>query len=207
MTKLDIGRQRMLGRLCEFGAAHRDIFPPSSFAGRMFAEVAEASEALQRYATAEVAGHNAERQGAGLKAAARKTLRRHLSGISRIARVADVDIPGFDRKFRVRFDCSDERLLSRARSVLKAARPLARTFIGHDMPPAFLGTLQEDIDAFVQTITSREDSREQRVAARASIDSEIRKGLQAARRLAVVVPQKLKNPGSLAIWNDARRIG
>ena len=207
MTKLDIGRQRMLARLCEFGTAHRDIFPPSSFAGRMFAEVAEASEALRRHATTEVAGQNAERQGAGLKAAARTALRRRLGSISRVARVVAVDRPGFERKFRVRFDCSDERLLSRARLVLKEARPLARTFIAHDMPPTFLATLQEDINAFVHAITSREDSREQRVAARANIDVEIRKGLQAARRLAVVVPHKLENPGSLAMWHDARRIG
>jgi hypothetical protein len=154
-----------------------------------------------------VAGHNAERHGAGLKAAARTALRRRLGSISRVARVVAVDRPGFERKFRVRFDCSDERLLSRARLVLKEARPLARTFIAHDMPPTFLTTLQEDINAFVHAITSREDSREQRVAARANIDVEIRKGLQAARRLAVVVPHKLENPGSLALWNDARRRG
>jgi hypothetical protein len=75
------------------------------------------------------------------------------------------------------------------------------------MPPTLLAKLQEDIEAFDRAITLREDSRGQRVAARASLDAEVRKGLQAARRLAAVVPHKLEDPASLALWNAARRIG
>jgi hypothetical protein len=207
MTKLDVRRRQMLERVRDFGAAHRDIFPPASFAGRMFAAVAEASDAVKRHEMTEMSGHHGERQGAASKATARMALRRRLGLISRIARVAAYDIPGFDKRFRVRFDCSDERLLSRARSFVKAAQPLMRTFVAHDMPPTLLAKLQEDIEAFDRAITLREDSRGQRVAARASLDAEVRKGLQAARRLAAVVPHKLEDPASLALWNAARRIG
>jgi hypothetical protein len=207
MTKLEIRRRQMLERVRDFGATHRDLFPSTSFAGRMFATVADAVEAVRSFEAREMAGHNAVREGAESKATARTALRRRLSVLSRMARVAAFDVPGFDRKFRVRFDCTDERLLSRARSFVKAARPLAQTFVDHDMPPTFLAKLQDDIDAFDSAITSREDSHGRRAAARTSIEGEIRKGLQAARRLDAVVPHKLEDPASLVLWNEARRIG
>jgi hypothetical protein len=117
------------------------------------------------------------------------------------------DEPGFERRFRVRFDCSDERLLARARSFVRAARPLARTFVDHDMPRHFLAQLQADIDAFDLAIRTLQASRARRVVAQVSIDAEIRKGLRAATRLAAVVPGKLEDPAMLAVWNRARRIG
>jgi hypothetical protein len=207
MTKLDSRRRQMLKRIRDFGATHRDVFPPASFAGRMFTAVADAVNALERHGMKETAGKNLERQHAESKAAARIALRRRLGIISRIARAVAVDVPGFDRKFRIRFDCSDDRLLSRARSFVKAALPVARTFIAHDTPSTFLKKLQEDIDAFERAIASREDSRGQRVAVRESIDAEIRKGLLAVKRLDAVVPHKLHDPGVLVVWNAARRIG
>jgi len=207
MTNLAIRKQQMLERVRAFGATHRDLFPTASFAGRMFAAVAEASDAVRRHATAEMSGSHSERQGSEEKAAARTALRRRLSGISGVARAVAFEMPGFDQRFKVRFDCSDQRLLAHARSFVESARPLARTFMEHDMAPHFLAQLQADIDAFEQAIRTHHASRDRRVAAQVRIDAEIRKGLQAATRLAAIVPAKIEDPAMLAVWNAARRIG
>ena len=207
MAKLDIRRRKMLERVRDFGAARRDLFPPASYAGRMFAAVAGALEALQKHDIAKVNAHTAERCDAESKASARVALRRRLGLMSRVARIAALDQPGFEKKFRIRFDCSDDRLLSRGRAFVKAARPLAKTFTAHDMPPTFLATLQDDIEAFERAITSREDSRGHHAATRSSIDGELRKAMQAVKRLDAVVPHKLQDPALLALWNAARRIG
>jgi len=207
MRKRDIRRLQMLEHVRDFGATHRDVFPQASFAGRMFAVVADAVEALKHHAAKELAGRNDVRAGTESKEKTRMTLRRRLSAVSRFARVVAVDMPGFDAAFRVRFDCSDERLLARARSLLKAARPLAQTFVDHDMPLNLLAKLQEDVDAFDTAIASREHSHGRRTTARTGIDAEIRKGLLAAKRLDAIVPHKIEDRGALAIWNAGRRVG
>jgi hypothetical protein len=207
MAKLDIRRRKMLERVHDFGTARRDLFPAASFAGRMFAAVADALKALRQHDLAKLAAHNAERHDAALKATARIALRRRLGLMSRIARMIAFDQPGFEKKFRIRVDCSDDRLLSRARAFVKAARPLAKVFAAHDMPPTFLRALEEDIAAFERAIASREDSRGHHATTRSSIDGEVRKAMQAVKRLDVVMPHRLQDPGRLAIWNAARRIG
>ena len=207
MTKLDIRRQQMLERVRAFGATYRDRFPAESAALRMFAAVAESVDALRRHSTSEISGHHGEREGSASKATARAALRRRLSAISRTARAAAIDRPGLDGRFRIRFDCSDERLLSHARAFVAAARPLARVFTAYDMPSTFLAQLQTEIDLFDRAIRAREASRGCRVAAQASIGAEIRKGVQEARRLAAILPHSVQDPALLAIWNEARRIG
>jgi hypothetical protein len=206
MAKLDIRRRKMLECVREFGAARRDLFPAPSFAGRMFAAVAHALEALQQHELAKLKAHESERHHAASKARARIALRRRLGLMSRMARIVAFDQPGFEKKLRIRVDCSDDLLLSRARSFVKAARPLARAFAAHDMPPTFLTAIEEDIAAFEHAISSREDSRGHHATTRSSIDGEVRKAMQAVKRLDVVL-HTLEDPRLLARWNEARRIG
>jgi len=199
--------RQMLERVRAFGTTHRDLFLPQSGAGRMFAVVADVLESLRRHDVAAMEGRSSERAGVESKAAARIALRRRLSGISRTARVAAFDKPGFDKRFRVRLDCSDERLLANARTFVEAAGPRARTFIDHDMPSSFLSQLRTEIDTFEETIRARQQSRGRRAAARAGITTEIRRGLRAAKRLTAMVPNTVQDPAILAAWKAARRIG
>src|SRR6185369_3934282 len=108
MTNRAMRTRQMLERVRAFGTTHRDLFLPQSGAGRMFAVVADVLESLRRHDVAAMEGRSSERAGGESKAAARIALRRRLSGISRTARVAAFDKPGFDKRFRVRLDCSDE---------------------------------------------------------------------------------------------------
>ena len=53
MKTSDIHRYRMLVRVREFGAAHRDRFPAGSPAGQLFAAISKAVEQLSTYVSSQ----------------------------------------------------------------------------------------------------------------------------------------------------------
>jgi hypothetical protein len=203
MTNQEIRNYQMLGRVRDFGTAHRDLFPARSVAGKLFAAVAAAADDLQQHETTESAGRGGEQEGAVSKAAARAELRRQVGAIAKTARASEV--PGLG-KFRASLSCGDERLLSQARTFLQEAKPFAETFVAHELPSNFLRQLQAAIDAFEQAMRERASGRDQRVGARASIEATMEAGLRAVRRLSDIVPNKLQNPSAVALWNGARRM-
>jgi hypothetical protein len=204
MTTQEIRKCQMLGRVGEFGAAHRDLFPARSVAGKLFAAVAAAADALRQHETTESAGRGGEQEGAAAKAAARAALRRQVGAIAQTARA--VEAPGLGGKFRASVSCTDERLLSQARTFLKEAKPFAETFVAHELPSNFLRQLQAAIDALEQAKRERASGRAQRVGARARFDASMKTALHAVRRLNAIVPNKLDEPALVALWNLARRI-
>jgi hypothetical protein len=204
MTNQDIRKYQMLWRVGEFGAAHRDLFPARSVAGKLFAAAAAAADALQQHETTELAGRGGEQDGAASKAVARTALHRQVSAIVRTARASDV--PGLGGKFRASLSCTDERLLSQARTFLKEAKPFADTFVAHELAPDFLSQLRDAIEALERATLVRVSGSTQRVGARASIEATIETGLRAVRRLNGIVPNRLQEPSVVAQWNSARRI-
>jgi hypothetical protein len=204
MTSQEMRKYQMLGRVREFGAAHRDLFPARSVAGKLFGAVAAAADALQQYETTEMAGRGGEHDGAASKAAAREALRRQVGAIAQTARAAEA--PGLGGKFRASLDCNDERLLSQARSFLEEAKPFAETFVAHELPSSFLRQLQAATDAFERAMRERASGRDQRVAARARFGASMKAAVHAVRRLNAIVPNKLDDPAAVVLWNLARRI-
>jgi hypothetical protein len=203
MTDMEVRKCRMLVRVREFGAAHRDLFTGRSVAGQLFAAVSTAADALLRHETTELAGRGGEQDGAASKAAARTALRRQLSAIAQTAQASEV--PGLGT-FRVPLAGSDERLLSQARTFLEQAKPFARTFVAHELPSNFLGELRARIEALEQATRERAASRDRRVAARARIEAAMQEGLRAVRRLNAIVPNRLDDPAAVALWAEARRV-
>jgi hypothetical protein len=204
MTELELRQYQTLVRVREFGAAHRDLFPKRSVAGKLFAAVADAADALQRHETTELAGRGGEQDGSASKAAARAALRRQVRAIVQTARASEA--PGLGRTFRVPLGGSDERLLSQARTFLKEAKPFVDTFVAHELPPNFLSQLKAAIEAFELAMLARASGRNQRVGARASIEAAMEAGLRAVRRLSAIVPNRLQDPAAVALWNGARRV-
>jgi hypothetical protein len=204
MTELELRQYQVLVRVRDFGAAHRDLFPRRSVAGKLFAGVAAAADALQRHETVELAGRGGEQEGAASKAAARAALRRQVRAIVQTARASEV--PGLGGTFRPPAAGSDERLLSQARTFLKEAKPFASTFVAHELPPNFLSELRAGIEAFERAMSERRSGRDQRVGARASIEATMAAGLRAVRRLSAIVPNRLQDPSAVALWHGARRI-
>ena len=204
MTTLEIRKYQMLVRVREFGAAHRDLFPARSVAGKLFAAVAAAAEALQQHDSKELAGRGGEQDAAASQSAAREALRRQVRAIAQTAAAAEA--PGLGSKFRASLNCSDERLLSQARTYLTEAKPFAETFVAHELPSNFLRQLQAAIETFEGAMRERASGRDQRVGARAHFEATMEAGLGAVRRLSAIVPNKLQDPSVSAQWNVARRL-
>ena len=203
----DLRKQQMLRRVRDFGAAHRDVFPASSRAGKLLAAVTAAVGALEQQLSKQPGGRGAPRDGTTEKAIARAALRRRLATIATMARALALDTPGLADKFRVPLDCSDERLLVIARAFARDARPLVKQFIAHDMPPDFLAALGEEIDAFVAATTRVQAGREEYRATRAGIDATLQKALRAVTQLNAIVRARLQDDRTaLASWDGARRL-
>jgi hypothetical protein len=204
MTRKAIPKYQMLLRVRDFGGARRDLFPARSLAGKLFAAVAAAAEALQQHDSTELAASGGEHDAAASKVAARAALRHQVRAIARTAAAAEM--PELGATFRVSLDCNDERLLSQARTLLQEAKLFAGTFVAHELPSNFLGQLQVAVDAFERAMRERASGRDQRVAARARFDTSMEAALRAVKRLNAIVPNKLNEPAGIAIWNRARRI-
>ena len=204
MTNEEIRKYQMLVRVREFGAAHRDLFPARTVAGKLFVAVAAAADALQQCDSRELAGRGGERDAVESRAAARVALRRQLRAIGRVAAAAEV--PGLGAKFRASLDGKDEQLLSLARTFLDEAKPFVETFVAHELPSNFLRQLQEAIDAFERAVGERASGRAERVGARTRFDAAMTAALHAVKRLSAIVPNRLDDPAAVALWDLARRI-
>src|SRR5262249_28798098 len=108
MTEKEMRQYQTLVRVRDFGVAHRDLFPARSVAGKLFAEVAAAADALQQHETTELAGRGGQQDSALSKDAARLALRRQVRAIAQTAAASEV--PGLAGKFRASLSCSDARL-------------------------------------------------------------------------------------------------
>src|SRR5438094_2659184 len=128
-----------LSRVSAFGDKHPDLFPPTTFAGKMFGVIADAIPELRKNDGSQAAGFAMAREGVNEKAEAREALREWLVDISRVARSIDREQPGFLTPFELPRDANDTALLAGARGFVTNATPVAAVFVAHDLPPTFVG--------------------------------------------------------------------
>jgi hypothetical protein len=204
MTRKAISKYQMLLRVRDFGDARRDLFPARSVAGKLFAAVAAAVDALQQHDSTELAACDGEQDAAVSKMAARAALRRQVRMIAQTAAAAGLS--GLRGTFRASLDCNDHWLLSQARSILQEAKPFAATFVAHELPSNFLGQLLAAVDAFERARGERASSRDQRVAARARFEASMEAALRAVKQLNAIVSNKLNDTAGMLSWNLARRV-
>jgi hypothetical protein len=205
MNTIDIHRYRMLVRVRDFGAAHREFFPAAGTGGRLFAAIAKAVDQLSTYATTEACGEGAVREGARSKAAARQALWQALDAIRRTARA--IDTPGLGAKFRIPSARNDHELATAAGSFGRVAAPLKAQFLAHGMPKTFLADLRAALEAFERATQDRLAAREARAGAKAGIDMALEDALRALARLDAVVLNTLRDKPTLqTAWTSARRV-
>jgi hypothetical protein len=130
MTRMEMRRYGMLGRVRDFGQAHRDLFPESSVGGQAFATVAAAVAELSEHAVAKL---SSAREGIRAKTEARHGLIDRLEAIARTARAIAVDRPGFDDSFRLPRQHSDEALVTIARVFIQDAEATKDQFVAHGL--------------------------------------------------------------------------
>jgi hypothetical protein len=207
MKTNDLRKQQMFVRVRDFGTARRDTFPAASSAGKLFAAVAAAADALEQQLSSNPRGPGAPREGTASKVMARQALRRRLSTIATLARALSLDTPGIADKFKIRLNCGDARLLVVARSFAASSRPLAKLFIAHDMPSNFLTALGEETGALAEAMLQDRVRLEQAKTTRGDIGATIDTGQRAVAKLNAIVRSRLQNDRTgLASWDEARRI-
>jgi hypothetical protein len=205
MNTQDVHRYRMLVRVREFSAAHRDLFPAASPAGQLFAALSKAVDQLSAYITAQDAGRGASREGAMSKAGAREALNEALDAIARTARA--LDTPGLGGKFRLPSARNDYELATAARRFQQEAAPLKAQFVSHGLPKSFLTDLQAALDAFERAAQDRLAAIETSAAAAAGIGTAMDLALAALTRLDAIVANTLRGePTLMAAWTTARRV-
>lgn len=204
MTRMEMRRYAMLGRIRDFGQAHRDLFPASSVGGQAFATVAAAVAELGEHAVAKL---SSVREGFRAKAEARLALIDRLEAIARTARAIAVDRPGFDDPFRLPRQQSNEALVTIARVFIQDAEATKDQFVAHGLAETFVADLQKRLETFEQTARDCDTGRNARVVAHAGIERALLAGLAAVRKLDVIVANQLQHDSTaLAVWEVERRL-
>jgi hypothetical protein len=197
----------MLVRVRDFGAENTAIFPESTLAGQMFAQVNAAVLQLSQHAATEVTGRGAAREGINTKAIVRGELRKQLETINLTARALAIETLRLDDNFQMPQDRSDQALLSTARSFAQNATPLESAFITHAMPATFLADLNGCISRFEQAMHDHQSGKGTQVAARASINAALTAGFTAVRHLDAIVTNSLRaDPVNAAVWERIRHV-
>jgi hypothetical protein len=201
---MEMRRYAMLGRVRDFGQAHRDLFPESSVGGQAFATVAAAVAELSVHAVAKM---SSVREGFRAKADARSALLGRLEAIARTARAIAVDRPGFDDSFRLPRQHSDEALVTIARVFIQDAEATKDQFVAHGLAETFVVELQKRLEKFEQSARDCDAGRSARTAAHAGSERALLAGLAAVRKLDVIVANQLQHDSTaLAVWEVERRL-
>jgi len=204
MKTIERRRYEMLVRVRDFGEAHGDLFPESSFARGQFAAVDAAITALSQHAVSKM---STAREGKSTKVMARNALFDRLEEIGGTARAIAQDTPGLEDKFHMPEHLTDQALLTAGRMFARDAQGLASQFIGHAMPATFIADLHGLVEQFEQAIHVREAGKDGQTAARASIEAALASGVVAMRKLDAIVTNHLKDdPVTMAVWRRDRRI-
>jgi hypothetical protein len=196
---------RMLARVRDFGNTHRDLFPESSPAGQQFGVVAEAVKQLSEQAMANTA---AAGERASPRAKGQRALIDRLEAISRTARVIAEGTPGLEDKFHLPDPQTDEALLTAGRVFARDAAGFKSEFVGHGMPETFLADLDDLVATFEKATRYRTAGRNDQTAARASIEAALESGMEAVRKLSVIIANRLHDDAvTMAVWERERRVG
>ncbi len=157
--------------------------------------------------TAQTSGKSSVQQATSSRTGAREALRESMQAISRTARVMALDMPGLENKFRMPRSGSDQALLHAARAFATDAEPLKDEFIRHELAASFIEDLKSDIANLERAMSVQNTGRGAHVAATASIEPTVERGMAALRRLDAIVRNKFRDdPATLAAWEHARHV-
>lgn len=205
MTHTQTRRYEMLVRVRDFGEQHRDLFPQDTVAGQALASLDTAVAQLSTHAVSKM---KTTGDGVTARRSARAELRRRLTAMARSARAIARTQPGFDERFRLPDQPTDQTILTAGRMFLDESQGAAKaTFLEYGMWPDFGTTLSAVVEAFATSLRSVEAGRDGRTEARAAIEAALETGFEAVRQLDVIVANRLQDdPVTLAVWERDRKI-
>src|SRR5258706_13431526 len=131
MKTIERQKYEMLVRVRDFGEAHQDLFPESSFARDHFAAVDAAVKALSQHAVSKML---TAREGKSTKVTAREALLIRLEAISETARAVGQDTAGLEDKFHMPEHLTDQALVTAGRAFAPGPEGFAGRFICAPVP-------------------------------------------------------------------------
>ena len=204
MKTIQRRKYERLVKVRDFGEAHQNQFPESSFARDHFATVDAAVKALSQHAVSKM---SADREGKSTKAMARDALLTRLEAISETARAVGQDTPGLEDKFHMPEHRTDQALLTAGRMFARDAGAFASQFIGHAMPATFIADLNGLVEQFEQAIHARQAGKDEQTAARANIEAALASGFVALQKLDAIVTNHLHDDAvTMAVWRGDRLV-
>lgn len=201
-------RRERLERASAFADANAADFPETSKGGQAAAEIKDALAKIERHETSRASSLNALQQAKTGRKDERELLRALLRAISSTAKIIGVEHPEVRGGFKFKgASISDQTLLATARAFSSAALPIKDLFIEYDMAPDFHEELNLRIANFEQYLNKQTAQAGERVAANASLESELGRGAAALERYHTAVTNKYrKDPAKLAAWERARHL-
>jgi hypothetical protein len=197
----------MFVRVEAFAAERAASFPADSPGGETIAGLREVIRTLTEAGTSQTSGLSSVQRATAEREAAREALRESMQAIARTARVLALDTPGLENKFRLPRSGSDPALLQTARAFAADALPLKEKFLRLEMPADFIEDFRDEIVELERAMGGQNTGRDAHVAATASVESAVGRGMNAVRRLDVIVRNKFRNdPATLAAWESARHV-
>jgi len=202
----ELSQFKKLGRMCDFGNAHRHRFGPGTPAAKTLAALSSKVTELKAATASQASLKNRLREVLRSKADARAALRSDMESLYRTASAVAAQRPGFDDKFQVSF-WGDPKLLTAASSALRDAAPMADDFVQHALPPDFLEILKQKIQTFEQ---AREEYAKVRTACaigQKTLEVSLRKTLAGAKGFDAIIRNTLgDDPAVLTAWNELCRV-
>ena len=202
MKFLDRRRYDMLIRLRTFGATHGQLFPSTSTAAEAFAAIGDGITQLTALDVAERTASHAAR--AERKDAARRALVDSLTRAGSTARVLAMTRDDLTATIVLPLPFDNVVLLALARQFAAAAAPCAEQFAAHGIP---IAEVETRVAALEHAVQERGMRRDERVKARAAIESVFAGAMHAVKTLDVIVANCLSgDPVTLAVWRQNRRL-
>ena len=187
--------------------ARADKFPAGSLAAEVSAQLNAAISDIEAHAAAQSSGRRTAKEKGTLKSVALDAMRKGMEAISRTARAMSLTMPGLDDKFRLPRNAGEQAWLAAARSFATDAEPLKDEFIRRGMPADFLDDFNADITEFEQAIQHKALNSGETIAARASLNEAVGRGINAVREMAAIFRNIFRDdPAALAEWTSASHI-
>jgi hypothetical protein len=190
-----------------FVAARPTVFPATSRAGEINAQLATVIAKLRQHAATQSSSTRSSREETKLKSTRLDALQEDLEAIYRTARAIALNRPGFDEKFRLPKNKGSQSWLAAARAIADEAEPSKEDFIRLGLPANFLEDLRSDITEIEEIIHRQGQASGEGVAASAAIDEAIEEGMKLVRELDAIIRNVYRDdPATLAEWTSARHI-
>lgn len=200
-------RYERLARSGDYFDANPNIFPAGSRGAQALARLKAATDEVLNLDASRETASRASKQGTLSKRDARERLFKSVAAISRTSDVISLDDPTFKGKYRLpRSNVNDQELLAVARSFAQNAQADKNSFIEYDLSADFLDTHNAAIEDFEQAVNQQNEGSATRKGARASIDDALTRAEQELERCDTALRNKVKDAGTLAAWESARRL-